>query len=345
MQDVIAAIEEWQEQGQPVALATVTSTWGSAPRQPGAKLALTAEGQIAGSVSGGCVESEVIAQGQDVLARGKPRLLHFGVADETAWSVGLACGGKLEVFVAPLAPDLLATVQAWLAAERPGAVVTVIDGPDDLTGQQLLIDDSSQPGGSLGPGIGEAVSAAARAALAGGHSERIVLESARGPLTLFIDVILPPLTLLAIGGGHVTIALTQLAAIAGYRTIVVDPRRAFASAERFPHVHRLISAWPQQALQEIRITPATAVALLSHDPKIDDPALEAALASDAFYVGALGSRRTHEQRRARLQAAGLPEEALARIHAPIGLDLGAQSPEEIALAVMAEIVAVWHSRR
>jgi xanthine dehydrogenase accessory factor len=345
MQDVIAAIEAWQEQGQPVALATVTSTWGSAPRQPGAKLALTAAGQIAGSVSGGCVESEVVAQGQDVLASGKPRLLHFGVADETAWSVGLACGGKLEVFVAPLAPDLLATVQGWLAAERPGAVVTVVAGPTDLVGQQLLLDGSNQPGGILGAGVDEAAGAAARAALASGHSERIVLESAQGPLTLFIDVVLPPLTLLAIGGGHVTIALTQLAAVAGYRTIVVDPRRAFASAERFPHVDRLISAWPRQALQEIRITPATAVALLSHDPKIDDPALEAALASDAFYVGALGSRRTHEQRQARLLAAGLSEAALARIHAPIGLDLGAQSPEEVALAVMAEIVAVWHGRR
>ncbi|MDT8306201.1 MAG: XdhC family protein, partial [Anaerolineae bacterium] len=149
----------------------------------------------------------------------------------------------------------------------------------------------------------------------------------------------------AIGGGHVTVALTRLANVLGYRTIVVDPRRAFASKERFPHVDRLLATWPDEALAALRITPATAVALLSHDPKIDDPALRLALASDAFYIGALGSRRTHAQRRQRLLAAGVAEEALARVHAPVGLDLGAESPEEIALAVIAEIVAVWHGRR
>lgn len=345
MQDVLAAISEWQAQGRPVALATVTSTWGSAPRRPGAKLAMTAAGQIAGSVSGGCVESEVVAQGEEVLATGTPRLLHFGVADETAWSVGLACGGELEVFVAPLAPQMLETVRAWLAAEQPGAVVTVVDGPLDLLGQQLLLEHGGQVASSLGPDLDETATAVARAALEAGHSQRLVLESARGPVTLFVDVVLPPLTLLAIGGGHVTVALTQLANVLGYRTVVVDPRRAFASKERFPHVDRLLAAWPEEALAETGISAATAVALLSHDPKIDDPALRLALASDAFYVGALGSRRTHQQRRERLLAAGVAEESLARVHAPVGLDLGAESPEEIALAVMAEIVAVWHGRR
>lgn len=344
MQEVITAVKKWRADGQPVALATVTSTWGSAPRQPGAKLALSAAGQMAGSVSGGCVESEVAAEGQEALVSGRPRLLRFGVADETAWSVGLACGGELEVFVAPLPAQLLDTVEQWLAAERSGAIVTIIDGPDGLVGRQLFQHDDGQVTESLGPALDGVVVSLARAALAAGRSQRVELESAGGPLALFIEVVQPPLTLLAIGGGHLTVALTRLAALLGYHTVVVDPRRAFASAERFPHVDRLIAAWPQQALPQLSITPATAIALLSHDPKIDDPALRLALESVAFYVGALGSQRTHERRRARLRQAGVAEEALERIHAPIGLDLGAQSPEEIALAILAQIVAVWHSR-
>jgi xanthine dehydrogenase accessory factor len=343
MQEVITEIKEWQAQGLPVALATVTETWGSAPRRPGAKLALTASGQIAGSVSGGCVEGEVIAQGQDALVTGAPQLLHFGVADETAWSVGLACGGELEVFVSPLAPDVLAATQKWLAAGEAGAVVTVIAGPDELTGQHLLVG-AQHVAGTLASAREAAISAA-RLALASGQSERVVVASERGPLTLFVDAILPPPTLLAIGGGHVAVALTRLAQVLGYETIVVDPRRAFASEERFPHVDRLIAAWPQQAKTELTITPSTAIVLLSHDPKIDDPGLRLALESAAFYVGALGSRRTHAQRRERLMNAGVTQEALERIHAPIGLDLGAQTPEEIALAVMAEIVAVRRRRR
>lgn len=343
MQEVLTEIVEWQAQGQPVVLATVTETWGSAPRRPGAKLAFTPAGQIAGSVSGGCVEGEVIAQGQEALAAGAPRLLHFGVADEMAWSVGLACGGKLEVFVAPLAPAVLAATRRWLSAGRQGAVVTVIDGPAELVGRHLLVDENGVTG-SLGPAT-EAVAALARGALAAAQSQRVVLESEQGPLTLFVDAIAPPPTVLAIGGGHVTVALTRLAHVMGYQTVVVDPRRAFASTERFPHVDRLIAAWPQRALSELRITPTTAIVVLSHDAKIDDPALRLALESEAFYIGALGSRRTNAQRRERLLAAGVPEEEFDRIFAPIGLDLGAQTPEEIALAVMAEIVAVRRHRR
>ncbi len=343
MQEILTEIAEWQAQGQPVVLATVTDTWGSAPRRPGAKLAFTPAGQIAGSVSGGCVEGEVITQGQEALEAGEARLLHFGVADETAWSVGLACGGKLEVFVAPLTPDALAATQRWLSAGEPGAVVSVIDGPAELIGRQLLVDENGVTG-SLGPAT-EAAAAVARGALAAGESERLVLESEQGPLTLFVDTIAPPTALLAVGGGHVTVALTRLAGVMGYETIVVDPRRAFASAERFPHVDRLIGAWPKQAFSELKITPSTAIVVLSHDPKIDDPALRLALESDAFYIGALGSRRTHAQRRERLLQAGVPEDELDRIFAPIGLDLGAQTPEEIALAVMAEIVAVRRHRR
>jgi xanthine dehydrogenase accessory factor len=343
MHEVREAVSEWVGEGQPIALATVTRTWGSAPRRPGAKLALTAAGQIAGSVSGGCVESEVVAHGMEVLASGTPRLLHFGVADETAWSVGLACGGELEVFVAPLVEEVFATTDTWLSAELPGAIVTVIDGPDEVAGRQLLVTHQGLVSGSIDPALDAVATAAAQAALRAGRAERIVAESKGGPVTLFVDVIMPPLTLVAVGGGHVTVALTRLANVLGYRTVVVDPRRAFASGERFPHVDRLLATWPVRAFAELNISPATAVVLLSHDPKIDDPPLKHALESDAFYIGALGSRRTHEQRRARLLAAGVAEELLARIHAPVGLNLGAESPEEIALAIMAEIVAVWRT--
>src|SRR5690606_11936787 len=213
----------------------------------------------------------------------------------------------------------------------------------ELIGRRLLVDENGVTG-SLGPAT-EAAAAVARGALAAGESERLVLESEQGPLTLFVDAIAPPPALLAVGGGHVTVALTRLAGVMGYETIVVDPRRAFASAERFPHVDRLLRAWPKQAFSELKITPSTAIVVLSHVPKIDGPALRLALESDAFYIGALGSRRTHAQRRERLLQAGVPEDELDRIFAPIGLDLGAQTPEEIALAVMAEIVAVRRHRR
>lgn len=331
MRDILPDIERWRTEGRSIAVATVVETWGSAPRPAGGKMALTADGKIAGSVSGGCVENAVVEAGKKTLSSGKPQLLHYGVSDETAWSVGLACGGSLDVFVERLDPALFARLDEALRAEKPVAVATVIAGPERDLGRKLaLFEDGSVVGAIDGGALTEA-----RAALSAGASRRVKI----GDRELFVDVLLPAPRLVIVGGVHIAIALVSLAKALGYRTILVDPREAFGNSKRFPHADQILNAWPDRALAEIGINSGTAVAVLTHDPKLDDPALSAALQSSAFYVGALGSRRTQEKRHQRLREAGLSDEALSRLYAPIGLDLGARSPEEIALAVMAQIVS------
>jgi len=345
MRDILSDIDRWRVQGEPVALATVIQTWGSAPRGVGAKMALTPDGQIAGSVSGGCVEGAVFETGAQVLKTGRPQLLHFGVADETAWEVGLACGGSIEVFVQPLDATLYDAARTTLTEERLAATVTVVRGPANLLGREVMLRDDGSVVGALGDGLDAPAIDAARAAMSEGQPQRRTLpDAAAEPVELFVDVLLPSPTLIAVGGVHIAIALAAIAKTLGYRTIVVDPRRAFGSEARFPHVDRLIQAWPDEALAQITVTRSTAVAMLTHDPKLDDPALKIVLPSAAFYVGALGSRKTQDQRRRRLLDAGLSEAQLARLHGPIGIDIGAKTPEEIALAVMGQIVAARHGR-
>jgi xanthine dehydrogenase accessory factor len=340
MREVLPEIDRWRAQGDQIALATVIQTWGSAPRGIGSKMALTRAGQIAGSVSGGCVEGAVVEAGAQVLKTNRPQLLHFGVADETAWSVGLACGGSIEVFVQPLDSTLYEAVHEAIFEDRPAALLTVVRGPDDLLGHELIVSENGNIVGVLGGGLDEPARAAARAALIEGESQRLGLpEIASEPVEIFLDVLQPSPALIMVGGVHIAIALAAIAKTLGYRTIVIDPRRAFGNETRFPHVDQLIQAWPDEALSQISLTRSTAVAMLTHDPKIDDPALKVVLPSQAFYVGALGSRKTQTQRRRRLQTAGLTEDQLDRLHGPIGLTIGAKTPEEIALAVMAEIIA------
>lgn len=345
MRDVLSDIDRWRAQGQAIALATVIQTWGSAPRGVGAKMALTPGGEIAGSVSGGCVEGAVFEAGVQTLKNGRPQLLHFGVADETAWEVGLACGGTIEVFVEPLDLALYDRLRAALVDEQPVAVVTVVRGPAGLLGRKLVMYEDRSTFGTLGAELDMTVLEMARAALASGLPQRLTLPQAAEPVEIFIEVNLPSPTLIIVGGVHIAIALTAIAKALGYRTVVVDPRRAFGRETRFPHADRLIRAWPDEALAQVSLTPSTAVVMLTHDPKLDDPALKIALSSPAFYIGALGSRTTQAKRRRRLLEAGLSEAQLARLHGPIGLDLGARTPEEIALAVMAQIVAVRNGRQ
>jgi len=340
VRDVLPAIERWLSQNEPVAVATVIQTWGSSPRQAGAKMAMTHGNQISGSVSGGCVEGAVYETGMEVLETGRAQLLHFGVADETAWEVGLACGGSIDVFVRPLDPAFLEPWRAALAEDKHFAVATVASGPADWLGSEILVRDDGSVNGAIGGGLNDAVVAAAIAALAEGHSQRRTIAAGETTAELFIEVNLSAPTLVVVGGVHIAIALASLAKTLGYRTFVVDPRSAFGSEARFPQVDRLIQAWPDEALAQISLTRTTAVAMLTHDPKLDDPALMIALPSPAFYIGALGSKKTQEKRRARLLEAGLAEAQVNRIRGPIGLDLGARTPEEIALSVMAEIVAV-----
>jgi len=343
MREILDDLTRWSNERQAIAVATVVQTWGSAPRGVGSKMALTPAGNISGSVSGGCVETSVFEAGLEVIDSGTPQLLHFGVADETAWEVGLACGGTIEVFVEKLTEPVLHFWRKVVTQELAAAVATVIRGNDTWLGKKMLLNE-------LGETTGDDLSFALvsmQEALSTGQASRktysreVLPAHAVGPssqIELFIEAHIPAPQLICIGAGHISIALTQIAKIVGYRTIVIDPRTAFANTERFPHVDQLIAQWPNEAMRQITLSRGTAIAALTHDPKIDDIALLAALNSNVFYIGALGSKKTHAQRIERLKAAGLSEATLARLHAPIGLDIGARTPEEIALAVMAEIV-------
>lgn len=345
MLDHLEQIIAWREEGQEIALATVIRTWGSSPRPVGSSMVITSEGEMAGSVSGGCVESAVVESAFQVLENGASQLLHFGVADETAWEVGLACGGEIDVFIRPLAGQL----QSWQRVEdHSGSFCSMmaIGGPETMVGREWIL----LQGGKLLGGMG------------GGHLEQMLMDRAQemlrkgetgvveiplpdrdpGALRVFMNVHLPQPRLVAVGGVHIAIPLMSIAKAVNYRTVVVDPRKLFATPERFPEVDMLLQSWPEQAFEEIQIDQYTAVAMLTHDPKIDDPALQIALHSDAFYVGALGSTKTQADRRERLLASGVREEVLDRMHAPIGLDLGGGAAEEIALAVMAEVVREYH---
>jgi xanthine dehydrogenase accessory factor len=333
MKEVIDDINRWQSEKRPVALATVVQTWGSAPRKVGAKMALTADGRIAGSVSGGCVEGAVFEEGTAALQTNRPKLLHFGVADETAWDVGLACGGTIEVFVERLDTAVYNFIHNLLQNDEAGATITIIRGPEELLGRKLAVSRAGEQLGTLGDAKLDSQTMAAEAKLV--QPQRVQLNE---EIEVFIDTVRPAPTLIIVGGVHIAIALTSYAKTLGYRTIVIDPRRAFGSDERFPHVDRLIQAWPEKAFAEVTITRETAVALLTHDPKIDDPALKIILQANPFYVGALGSNTTHAKRIERLKGYGFGEVEYGRIHGPIGLNIGANTPEEIALAIMAEIV-------
>ncbi len=343
MKDILSELDQWIKTDQSIAIATVIQTWGSAPRGAGSKMGITAQGAISGSVSGGCVEGAVVDTSLEVLRTGIPQLLHFGVADETAWEVGLACGGTIDVFVSPLDPDIFAALFAAIQQERTVAVLTVIRGEKEQLGRTLVILEAGSVFGTLGDGLDETAQEMARVAFESGKPARRTLPSIQGAkeIDIFVDVILPSPALVIVGGVHISIALADIARVMGFRTIVVDPRRSFGNQARFPNVDRLIQVWPDQALSEIGLNRSSAVAVLTHDPKLDDPALMVALRSQAFYVGALGSTITHARRRQRLLEAGLTETQLSRLHAPIGLDIHARTPEEIALSVMAEIIAAW----
>lgn len=339
MRDVMADIDRWMARGESdIALATVIETWGSAPRKAGSKMAFTADGGISGSVSGGCVEGAVIEAGYEVLATGEPRLLSFGVADETAWQVGLACGGSIKVLVEPLDPTIFAFVRDAAAVGQTVSVLTVLPESAAAPDSRLARVAGGEQIGSLpDTWLNEAADLMDRTS----WSTRATLTDG---LDVFIDRIAPAPSLIMVGGAHIAVALARLAHILGYRTLVVDPRRAFGSAERFPDVDQLVHAWPAKAFESEPPTRESAIVTLSHDPKIDDPALIAALGSPAFYVGALGSRRTHAKRRERLAERGVADSELDRIHSPVGLDIGADNPEEIALAIMAEVVQAYRRR-
>jgi xanthine dehydrogenase accessory factor len=347
--EILSDVRRWEGEGKSVALATVIQTWGSAARPAGSKMAVSDAADMAGSVSGGCVESAVVEEALGVLKTGRPRLLRYGVSDEAAWEVGLTCGGSLTVFVEPLLGHIAAApdVQTFLQDRSDKAAVraVVIQGPEAVRGQSGMVDADGRLSGGLDPNLAESVRAAASLVEKSGAPETKTLPFAGGQVEVFFDPLMPPFTLVIVGAVHIAIALTRLAKVLDYRVVLVDPRRAFITRERFPEADSLIGLWPDEALRQIGLNASTAVAVLSHDPKLDDPALQVALPSSAFYVGALGSEATNEQRRRRLLEAGLKEQEVARLHAPIGIDVGSVSPEEIAVSILAEVVAARRVRK
>jgi xanthine dehydrogenase accessory factor len=326
VRDLLADYDRLAREG-PVGRAVVVGTWGSAPRPAGSVLLATGSGRMAGSVSGGCVEGAVVEEIGKAMRTGEARLLHYTVTHERAWEVGLACGGSVEVFVEP-------AVRAELldAARGPGGVFvpTVIDGPAP----------AGAPADEIRAGVGEA----GQAALAALAPRVVAVPGAGGETRVFLEIFPKQPTLLIIGAVHVAEALVRLARPLGYRTVVADGRAAFLTRERFPEADLLVPMWPAEAFATVGVDDATCICILSHDPKFDEPALDLALRSPAAYVGAIGSRQTQALRRERLRTAGLSDADIARLHGPIGLDLGGRHPAEIALAILAEITAVRYRR-
>ena len=335
MRDVITQIDAWQAAGQHAAVATVVSVKRSAPRPPGAKMAIARDGSVTGMVSGGCVEGAVIEVAEQILAGGSPRLLHFGIADEEAWDVGLPCGGEIEVWVDRLDDE---PALAFAALAREGGRGALITRMDD--GRHVLVRVDGTRLGSLGDDVLEQEAAtAAERLLWLERSEQQQLDD----VPVFIDVTAPPPRLIVVGAIDLAEALAKLASFSGWRAFVTDPRARFATAERFPSAERVVADWPAKAVTQLGgIDRATSVVVLTHDPKIDDAALEVALRSEAAYIGVMGSRRMQAQRRERMLELGFTDSDLERLSGPVGLDLGALTPQETALSVMAEIIAVRH---
>lgn len=351
MRDLLPQIDAWINENQRVALATVVKVWGSAPRPLGSKMAVSSSGGMVGSVSGGCVEGAIVEEARTVLDTGVPKLVSFGVSNDDAFAVGLSCGGTIEVFLERWDAKSMQSLRDEVDSRRLVARALVLRGD---AGRQALLYPSSHDargvrmGGTLGrDDWDDSAREAARSGFATFASSRDRdLRDSRGDddpgRDLFVDILAPPPRLVVVGAVHAAVHLVAMANEAGFETIVVDPRTAFATEERFAHADRLLHDWPDEALQSLDLDQGSYVALLSHDLKLDVPALQVALPR-ARYVGALGSSKTHRKRLARLAEETGIEGALAeRIHNPIGLDLGGRRAEEIAVAVLAEIVGVSH---
>ena len=341
MRDIAPELRALLDGGQPFAVATVIGAKGSSPRPPGAAMAVSADGQAVGSISGGCVEGAVYGTAEQVLAGEGAVVETYGYSDDDAFAVGLTCGGELEVLVAPADREVLAAWADRVAADDPVALATVVGGPAPLGAQLLVGPDDAV--GSLGTeGLDVAVTDDARGMLASGQTG----DRHYGPrgerriddVTVFVQSFTPPPRMLVFGATDFAAAVSRVGVFLGYRVTVCDARPVFATPRRFPEAHEVVCEWPHRYLSGTETDDRTVVCVLTHDPKFDVPLLEVALRRPAAYVGAMGSRRTHTDRLARLREAGVGEQELARLHSPIGLDLGARTAEETAVSIAAEIV-------
>jgi xanthine dehydrogenase accessory factor len=325
VKEIAAELERWRAAGERVALATVVATRRSAPRPVGSKLGVSSGGELAGSVSGGCVENDVYGAAQEVLGGGAARLVSYGISDDLAFEVGLPCGGEIDVFIETADPDLIDRLEQIVDEGRSAVLFTVLEG-DGVGGRRLVEEPEADE--------------LTRELLRGARSRVLELEGRK----VFAEVFAPPPRLLVIGAVDTAEALCHAARLVGWRTIVADARSRFATEARVPSADEVLVAWPDEALAQVKPDYATAIVVLTHDDKFDVPALKGALETEAFYIGALGSRRNQERRRERLLEEGVAEEALVRIAGPCGLDIGADSPAETALSILAEILAARAGR-
>lgn len=350
MIDLLPQIKEWFDAGQEIAVATVIRVAGSAPRPVGARMIVSSEGQMAGSVSGGCVETTVYEEMMDVLGGGPPRKLDFGITEDMIWDVGLACGGTIDVFVQKLDPALIAALVDHVERGEPVALATVVTGEkgadNQAIGESALI---AQDRVVLWPESPHTTRHAARSTqraqeMLAARAERGAIHEIEPGIEVYVEPFLLPPELIIVGGVHVAIPLTQFAKELGFYVTVVDPRAKFANRERFPEADEVLLEWPDEAFEHLDVDDATYIVLLTHDPKIDEPTLAAALKTKAAYIGAIGSRNTHAARFERMKKWGVTPEQLDRVYAPIGLDLGGNSPAETALSIISEVVAVKNGR-
>jgi xanthine dehydrogenase accessory factor len=348
LRDILSTIVKWWDSGETFGLATVVDTFSSAPRDPGAALAVEGGGEVIGSVSGGCVEGAVYELSNEVIESGRPVLQRYGFSDDDAFAVGLTCGGILDIFVEAVSratfPEL-AEIAAAVERGEPVAVATVISGPGRLGARRVIWGDAARPsGGSLGGGdrLDAAADDDVRGMLAQGltgirrygeHGERLGEE-----LAVFVNAFAPPPRMLVFGAIDFAAAVARVGKFLGYHVTVCDARPVFATRARFPGADEVVVDWPHRFLAGAEVDARTVICVLTHDPKFDVPVLEVALRTPAGYVGAMGSRRTHTDRLERLRAIGLTEQELARLRSPIGLDLGARTPEETAVSIAAELI-------
>ena len=364
MRDILDPMSKWWDAGETFGLATVVRTFSSAPREPGAAMAVSADGEVVGSVSGGCVEGAVYELAGEVRASGQAVLQTYGISDDDAFAVGLTCGGIIDMFVEPVSQKTfpeLGEVAAAVRADEPVAVATVIDGPGVVGARRVIWASRDEPGQANGaePGNGSGPHPSSGTLGSGERLDQAVDDDARGmlaqgltgvrrygpdgerrrdELSVFVQSFAPPPRMLVFGAIDFAAAVARAGKFLGYRVTVCDARPVFATRRRFPDADEVVTDWPHRYLAGQSVDERTVICVLTHDPKFDVPLLEVALRTQAGYIGAMGSRRTHDDRLARLREAGLTDDELARLRSPIGLDLGARTPEETAVAIAAELI-------
>ena len=344
MKDILPELDLWQSQGEEIALATVVQVRRSAPRPPGARLCVTRGGRMSGSVSGGCVEADVFERAMQILDSRKPEVVNYGIADELGFEVGLSCGGSIDVLIEPLVfDDEWDALRRCVERQQPVAYAVGL-APAPLLGRKLTWPIEGRPVGSISPSLDSRIVEEGDQLLQSGGTKVVTLPWQGEQAQVFVEVFRPSPSLLIVGATHTAISLCRLATEVGLQVTVIDVRSALATPERFPDAKRIIHAWPEEALAQVPLDNYSSLVVLTHDPKFDVPALACALGSQARYIGAQGSRVTHEGRKQQLREQGFRDADMARIRSPIGLDIGSRTPAELAVSILAEVLAVQYNR-